>query len=185
MSSPGASTPQGESASHRLSDRTSRPRNAPSWCQFVLVSVGTRRSVHLFADRAGRSPKYASMSAATPVSSTSSISSNSMRGESAVHSPPLARTHPRRRQANCPALGGVNGAYQGGAACEPDASHSSNAARARSMPRASASARSGGWCARPACRRTACTWAAAPTRAGCAARWPRRAGTPAPWSRAA
>ena len=59
MSRPGASAPQCESDNQMLSARMPRPRKAPSWCQPALVSTGTRRSVHLLAESAGRSPRYA------------------------------------------------------------------------------------------------------------------------------
>ena len=96
ISSPGESASQSESASQRFRVRTAAPRNAPSWCQFVLVSIGTRRRVHLFAESAGRSPRCAVTSSTILVSSSSSHSSNSMRGESTVHTAPLARTQLRR-----------------------------------------------------------------------------------------
>jgi hypothetical protein len=54
----GASPPQSESASQTFKVRMGLPRNAPSWCQEALsVSSGTRRSVHLFNESAGRSPR--------------------------------------------------------------------------------------------------------------------------------
>ena len=67
MSRPGASRPQCESDIQTFTLRMPSPRNAPSWCQFgVRGRCRTRRSVHLFTESTGRSPRYASIAAASP-----------------------------------------------------------------------------------------------------------------------
>ena len=143
MSRPGASRPQWDSDNQRLIVRTSLPRKAPSWCQSVFEVMGTRRNVHLLADSAGRSPRCCVTSSPSPVSSIRSSSSKSMRGESAVHTPPLARTQPRRPATRyLPGFGvkGTNhGAVSSSGAPSSPASHAESVA---SIPSTNTSTRS-------------------------------------------
>ena len=56
MSRPGASSPQRDSASHRLSERTS-PMKVPSWCQAPGTDGAALRSVVLCIDISPGSPR--------------------------------------------------------------------------------------------------------------------------------
>ena len=56
MSSPGASSPQRDSDSHRFSERTS-PMKKPSWCQAPGTDGSALRSVVLWTEISAGSPR--------------------------------------------------------------------------------------------------------------------------------